>query len=323
MALPLEAKAAPAGIWAVVRKEFADQVSSWRFVILAALVLIAGLAANYIAAQTLRGTVDSSGLPNVIFLRLFTSAGDTLPPFTTFVGFLAPLLGLAMGFDAICGEQSRRTLSRVLAQPIHRDAVINGKFLAGVLVIALMLLALLLLVGGMGLLLIGVPPTGDELLRILAFLVVTVVYVAFWLALAQLFSVVFRQAATSALAGIAVWLFLAVFYSMLVGLVAGAVAPVPDQSDAMAVLRHAHVQQTLSRLSPQTLYDEATVTLLTPSVRSLGPVLMEQIAGAIKGNLPFGQSLLLIWPHVTGLVAATLICFAISYVLFMRREVRA
>jgi len=58
-------------------------------------------------------------------------------------------------------------------------------------------------------------------------------------------------------------------------------------------------------------------------VRTLGPVLMEQVAGAIKGNLPFGQSLLLVWPHVTGLIAETLTCFAASYVLFMRREVRA
>lgn len=313
----------PAGLPAVVRKEFADHIRGWRMGILAALVTVTGLAALYVAAMTIRGAVAGAGTPSFVFLRLFTASDGKLPPFISFIGFLAPLLGLAMGFDAICGEHARRTLSRVLAQPIHRDALINGKFLAGVAAIATMLTALGLAVGGLGLILIGVPPTGDELLRLLAFLALTVVYVAFWLAVSILFSVVFRHAATSALAGISVWLFFAVFADLLANLIAGAIAPGAAAGDPQAVLLHEQVRQALSRLSPATLYTEAVLTLLTPSVRTLGPVLVEQVVGALQGVLPFGQSLLLIWPHVTGLIAATLICFAGSYVLFMRREVRA
>ncbi|HHW55783.1 MAG: ABC transporter permease, partial [bacterium] len=79
----------------------------------------------------------------------------------------------------------------------------------------------------------------------------------------------------------------------------------------------------LSRLSPATLYSEAITTILTPEVRTLGPIFLEQVEGAIAGALPLGQSLLLIWPHLTGLVAATLICFAASYLLFLRQEIRA
>jgi ABC-2 type transport system permease protein len=30
-----------------------------------------------------------------------------------------------------------------------------------------------------------------------------------------------------------------------------------------------------------------------------------------------------VWPQLTGLIAATVICFALSYVIFMRREVRS
>ena len=45
----------------------------------------------------------------------------------------------------------------------------------------------------------------------------------------------------------------------------------------------------------------------------------------IKENfpLPLGQSLLVVWPQLTGLIAATVICFAISYIMFMRREIRS
>lgn len=317
-------RAGQAGLRAVVRKELADHLNSRRFGIVLLLVAVTGLASVYVAAQTIRGTVGQQGESGFVFLRLFTTMGSSLPPFTAFLSFLGPLVGLAMGFDAINGERARNTLSRLLAQPIHRDAVINGKFLAGVAVLAVMLLSLGFLVGGLGLALTGVPPTGEEIVRALAFLGLTVVYVAFWLSLSLLFSLLFRQAATSALAGIATWLFLVVFVGLLAGLVADSFFPVTEQSPPEAVLRHEQWRQGLSRLSPGQLYDEAVTTILNPEVRALGPILLEQAQGAILGSaLPLGQSLLLVWPHLTGLLAATALCFAIAYVVFMRQEIRA
>ena len=54
-----------------------------------------------------------------------------LPSFVGILGFLIPLVAIGLGFDAINGEHNRRTLSRILAQPIYRDALLMGKFLAG------------------------------------------------------------------------------------------------------------------------------------------------------------------------------------------------
>lgn len=312
-ARPAEARAVASpggGLAAVVRKEFADHVSSWRMVILVLLLIVTGIGSLYTTAQTIRSVVEATAdTPDFVFLRLFTVGSAQLLPLTSFVSFLAPLVGIALGFDAICGEQSRRTLSRLLAQPIHRDAVINGKFLAGLLSIVVTFTALLLGVGALGLIMIGVPPTGDEALRLVAYGVLTTIYVAFWLALAILFSVVFQQAATSALASIAVWLFFSVFWDMIVRLVAG------DDPVGLGLW--------LSRVSPGYLYTEAMVYLLTPNVRTLGPVTLEQVLGALEGVLPVGQSIALIWPQAVGLVALTAVCFAASYILFMRREIRA
>jgi ABC-2 type transport system permease protein len=39
--------------------------------------------------------------------------------------------------------------------------------------------------------------------------------------------------------------------------------------------------------------------------------------------LPAAQSFLLVWPQLTGLVAATILIFAIAYVAFQRQEIRA
>ena len=77
------------------------------------------------------------------------------------------------------------------------------------------------------------------------------------------------------------------------------------------------------RFSPNTLFQEATTVLLLPNVRSLGVVTMSQVAYMIPNPLSLGQSLILIWPHLTGLVSLSVICFAERYVLFMRQEIRA
>ncbi|MEJ5089635.1 hypothetical protein GEO21_06250 [Sphingobacterium faecium] len=77
------------------------------------------------------------------------------------------------------------------------------------------------------------------------------------------------------------------------------------------------------QLSPSQLYMDATTTLLMPSVRSLGPIAMEQMIGAIPAPLSFRDSFLMVCPQVSGLLAATMICFAWSYYIFMRREIRS
>ena len=130
-----------------------------------------------------------------------------------------------MGFDAINSEQSHGTLSRVLAQPVHRDYIINAKFSAALYVISVMFFSLGFLVMGAGLILTGIPPTAEEFLRVVFFILVSIIYVSFWLNLSILFSVRFRQPATSALAGIAVWLFFTVFYSIIVNVIAKAATP--------------------------------------------------------------------------------------------------
>src|SRR5699024_9310834 len=112
--------------------------------------------------------------------------------------FLGPLLGIALGFDTINSERSRGTLTRLMAQPIPRDYVINAKFVAALLVNVLLFFALGFLVMALGILIIGIPPTFEEFLRIIFYLLLCITYIGFWLNLGILFSVRFKQAATSA-----------------------------------------------------------------------------------------------------------------------------
>lgn len=309
--------------WVIVRKEISDHVRSWRFIILVLIIALTCMGSLYTALTNI-GTVIKPGDPDgsFLFLKLFTASDGTLPSFVVFISFLGPLLGIALGFDAINSEQNKGTLSRILSQPIHRDYLINAKFTAALTVIGIMLFALAFLVMGFGLIAIGIPPTAEEFLRIIAFIIVSLFYVAFWLNLSIFFSIKFKQAATSALACIAVWLFFSVFYNMIINLVGRAISP-SEMASTYQIISYQRFMLNLLRFAPSMLFNEATTTLLMPSVRSLGPLTMEQVHGAIPSPLPLGQSLLVVWPQLTGLIAVTVICFALSYATFMRKEIRS
>ena len=309
--------------WVIVHKEIADHVHSLRFIILISIIVLTCMGALYTALTNIGAAIkpdDPDG--SFLFLKLFTVSDGTLPSFVLFINFLGPLLGIALGFDAVNSEQNKGTLSRMLAQPIHHDCIINAKFVAALIIIGALLFALGLLVMGCGLIAIGIPPTPVEFWRIILFIITGIFYVAFWLNISILFSLCFRQAATSALASVAVWLFFSVFYAMIVNVVAKALSP----SGMVSVYHQISYQKFilgLMRLAPSELFNEATTTLLMPSIRSLGPLTMEQLQGAIPSPLPLGESIMIVWSQLTGLIAATVVCFAISYIVFMRREVRS
>ena len=148
-----------------------------------------------------------------LYLKLFTQ-GQPLP-LVALLSFLVPLVAIGLGFDAVNGEHNRRTLSRILSQPIYRDALLFGKFLAGLFTLSVMLIVLWLMVIGMGIVQLGLPPGAEEMARALIFLVVTIAYAGVWFAVAMLFSIVFRSAATAALVSFGLWLFMTILWPLL------------------------------------------------------------------------------------------------------------
>jgi ABC-2 type transport system permease protein len=303
------------GLGVVVLKELSDHLASARMRVLEWLVVLTALAAVYAAITQVR---DVTAQDPFLFLRLFTTAREPLPSFVSFLGFLVPLMAIGLGFDAVNGEHNRRTLSRILSQPIYRDALLFGKFIAGLTTLAISLIVLWLLVIGLGLLMLGVPPGGPEMGRALIFLFVTIAYAGVWLALAMLFSVLFRSPATAALVTLGLWLFLTVIWPALAPAITEVLVPADDQ--AMLVT----TAQMLSRVSPSTLYGEAVLALLHPTTRTLGPVYLSQLQGAVMGApLPLWQSVMVAWPQIVGLIAASILLFVGGYVAFQRQEVRA
>jgi ABC-2 type transport system permease protein len=333
-ATPAPARSVPSSGWLVVAaKEFADHVLSVRFFV---LLIVLGLAAGiplFLATERIHELASQVSGAQAVFLALFIIGPQDVSIFGLdvsvqgFIGLAAPLLGIAFAFDAVNGERSQGTLPRLVAQPIHRDDVINGKFVASLAAITLVLLSVVLLISGFGLLRLGIVPAWSEVLRLLVWFVVTIAYVAVWLAFGLLLSVIVHRAATAALIGFGVWMAIAMFGRFLLNLLLGAIAPVSDSTAVDRALGLYQLHAFVLRLLPTTLYSEASSVLLNPSLTGTStPATLGQLTQAqqqIPTLLSLDQSLLLVWPHVVALVALTVICFAIGYIQFMRQEVRA
>jgi len=318
------------GILTICRKELADHFSSTRFTLLFYLILMVSMVIAFMVGTGLKEELKDVAKPTFVFLMLFTSPGKFLS-LIQFISIFGPIIGIVLGFDAVNRERSSRTLSKLASQPIFRDYIINGKFLAGLITIVIMQLAIVLMISGLGLLLIGVVPGPEEIYRMLIYLVISVFYIGFWLGISILFSVCFRSMATSALASIACWIFFFFFVPMGAGVLADAIAPV-DVSQASQnpemVIKHEETRQVISLVSPMTLYSEATTIILDPlrkttqSLILMGPFERLSIS-RFQNPLPLWESIYIVLPHLISLIAITLVCFAISYAVFMRQEIRS
>lgn len=294
-----------AGTFKIIKKELSDHFSSQRIAIIIFLVAVIGFTMAY---SSVLGIVleYKRTLGESLFLKLFTTQQGSIPSFQGFLAYFGPLIGFILVFDAINREESNGTLGLLLSQPIHRDALINGKFGAVILTISFLLLSVFSLIISIGIARLGALPTIEEILRITSFLFISIIYLSTWASTGILFSILFQREGTSALASIATWLFFSIFVYMIPGL---------------------NISVGISSIgfwfSPSTIYTQASSVMLYPTLRILGPISYEEIVSMLPTPLPFTESVLLIWPHMTYLLSTMLILFIISYVKFMRREIRS
>lgn len=320
---------------AIIRKELADHFGSTRFLILVSLVMMTAILGTWLAAQGVREVLaEGAGehLRGRTFLLMFTAPGSFLP-MTVLLALFGPGVGLVLGFDAINRERAQGTLSKILSQPVYRDEVIIGKFLAGLITIGILLTSLIVLLIGLALAGAGLVPTTGELARLAAWWLAGLVYLGFWLGLAIWLSIVFRSVATSALAGAAMWLLLTFLVPVLGQAAAAVLAPMDDpgrpRPDELAV--YDKIGRTVSLASPAAVFGEASSILLDPTNRggeqalrlaTMSP-LDRFLLDRFQGVLSVSQSLILAAPDLLVLLAFALATWLGSFLVFVRQEVRS
>ncbi|MFB3889822.1 MAG: ABC transporter permease [Candidatus Bathyarchaeia archaeon] len=335
----------------VCRKELGDQLGSKRYILLFILVIMLSTMSAYQGASFIRNN------PNASFSSIFSGSPAGFS-FVTLMVFFGPIIGLALGFDAINKERSTGSLSVLLSQPIFRDSILNGKFLAGVASLALMTASTVGIMVGVSIPLLGFGPSGADLTRIAFFALFTLLYLAFWLSLSLLFSTAIKKTTSSILAAISTWLFCVFIVSIMASVVASAAVPVsmPTGFTAMSGGGIARFNEGgTNQTGPSTIIFTQNMTIdfgrqmqdraaLESAIQSISPsYLFSEAASAILGGgsssnvlgfigstsgAPFrgpgaGQSAASSWPQVTAIAVGMVICFVAAYMLFLRREIRA
>lgn len=323
------------GTYTIFRKELADYFSSKIFIILLALIYIAGLGFAYLSIQAIKSAPMSTDealllkvyIDEMFFLKLFT-VGEIKAimtfNFVRFFGAFIPLIGILFGFNAINSERNSGNISRILSQPIYRDSLINGKFFAGITTLGIMVGSIVLIVLGIGFRSIGVPPTSEEILRIFIFIFICIVYGSFWMSISMLFSIVMKNVVASILTAIPIWLFLTFFWPYIAPQIANQIIPVEAGATLATQLSNVTLSYNLLRISPFILFYESTAAIIDPT---LGQFTMQvsdsDLSKMILRPLQLNQSFVQVWPQLVIIVMLAIICFAISYIAFMRQEIRS
>jgi ABC-2 type transport system permease protein len=127
--------------------------------------------------------------------------------FNTAFNFVGAILAIVMGFDLISSERESGSLRLLLTRPTYRDSVINGKALAGVAVIVIILAAAFLVTMAV-LLMSQIVPSGDDLYRIITYFVITLLFMMSIFAISLLASTFSRTSKTAVLFMLGVFVFM-------------------------------------------------------------------------------------------------------------------
>ena len=315
-----------AGTLTVAQKELRDQFGSKRFMILFGLVLLLSSLAAYQGVDFIRDNENAG------FVFIFSGTQMSFSFIQTMVYF-GPLLGLALGFDAINKERANGTLSILLGQPIFRDSVINGKFLAGAVALTTLVVGTIGIMSGLAIPMLGFGPTLTEASKIVVLTLLTIVYLVFWMCLGILYSVLTKRTSTSIMASIATWLIFSIVITILASVVAGFLVPLPGgefrvqiEGGRMQVApefmesmqRRSAVMTTIQKLSPTNLYEDAASDILGVFGGFMRGMGFQQF----QRTLTLNEALAANWANIAAIVVGLVICFAGSYMMFLRSEIR-
>ena len=304
-------------MFVVASKEFSDIVRSKRFIVLIVLfglVTTVAMATLYVqVAQTIAEWPDSP-MPRRFLGQMAFMLSSTMSLF-------APVMGVALGCDTISGEREKGTLKIVLAQPVFRDTVINGKFLAATSAVSLAILITSLAGVGAATLILGVTPTGEEALRLTLFLIFSLLYTMTYYGIAAFLSTVSKKTSRSILLSITVWAVFTFVIPIVASLLALMIAPPfrpgePIGTDTESFRRYIAISETISSITPNHHFGKIGQYLLNPYVT---PGFLPQ---PTQEPVSVTSSLMHAGPNMLVLTIVTTLAFIGSYMVFTRQEIR-
>jgi ABC-2 type transport system permease protein len=309
---------------AVTRKEIRDAASNRVFLLCTLILTVSMLFAGASAANSYRTMLTDPGIGGIanrmeFFKRILM---ENITPQIETIGVL---VAVVLSFNSINKEREEGSLKVLLSYPIYRNQVALGKLLGGFLTLGVVVSASMAVALAVFALNASVLLTIDFLSRFAVAVLVTLLYLSFYLGLGLASSIVFREVKMSLLVvfvivGVvnfgALWMFLVV---MLPELLFGFGFTIVKMGNGVSLVPNNPMTQTLSValswLVPPYHYELISV-LLMPNVRN-------STVNGVAFAAPI--SLLEVLSENVGSLAVLAISFSIMiiicYMLFMNRDI--
>jgi ABC-2 type transport system permease protein len=208
----------------IARKEFTDTITSKRLWVIIGIFLLFSIASTYSTSFGFIMGGRQAARPMVQIASAIATA----------MTYMAPLLGIALAFDAVSGERERGTLRVLLSRPIYREDVINGKIMSALATIGLAIILSSLASVSVSILLHNISVTIDDISRICLFAVFSAVLSFAYYALSLFISTFSNKSSHSLVISIGIWIFLAFILSIMSSFIATAVlGPPPERAVAV------------------------------------------------------------------------------------------
>ncbi|MCW4049093.1 MAG: ABC transporter permease [Candidatus Bathyarchaeota archaeon] len=324
------------GLFTIAKKELLDIVTEKKFLLIFATLLIVVLVSTFQGAQNFMEMSSSSSAYTT--LEFSTSGNNSEPQIKTLsigstnlywalysmvknISTVGGLLAIAISFDAINKERLSGSLKTLLSYPVYRDSVLGGKYLGGFAAITIVTLTTFMAGIGVFVGVTGTPLTFDNTARLLIFLGMSVVYLALFLGIGLLLSIVLPEPSTSLLAAIIIWLASTQLIPNLGWAIASIVYPFSFTTSGNIgkfgpSSAHELLRKVITGISPSASFEQTVSGILSTSKM--------EFSGYTHVNVPIslGQALMTCLPNLIYLVALLVVVFAACYVTFTRQEIR-
>jgi ABC-2 type transport system permease protein len=325
-----------AGLFTMAKKEFLDIIGEKKFLLIFGTLLIVILVSTFqggleysnsqsstTTTTTAPGGPGGGGNETRPFQMMgsVSSLSTALSSMVTNFSLVGGVLAIAISFDTINYEMQRGSLKTLLSYPIYRDSIVYGKYIGGLLAITLVSIVTFLAGIGVFLSVTGLALTMDTLLRLLIFFGVSLVYMAIFLAIGLLLSIVLPQPSTSLLASMIIWLSSIqlipnlgyaigqILYPVRMSFTGG--RPSFSMQSGFTTIR-----AIISGLSPSTAYENIVNSILTTSELQFTSNQPTIVSVSVE------KALLTVAPSIIYFIGLLIAIFAVAYILFTRQEIR-
>lgn len=276
----------------LAKKELADCINDSGFIALLCVYTIIIFASSF-----MYGSIGSkSGIP--------------IPVNISMISQFIPLIGIALGFNAVMRERKSSSLNVLLTHPVFRDNIIAGKFLGSMFVLFLITIFSVLMSFAALLLFYGVNVEYTMLERLVFFILITFIYASIFLAIGIFFSIITESATDSLVCSIAFWLLICITFGSIIKaftlLISGQM--VTENPFAMQFLN----------LSPLHHYAKITCNALD---FSFGGIRSDSVGGIFDLSLTLTQCLIQYLSNIIVLVLTPVILYISCLIAFLRKDI--